>query len=194
MASIVSAWTRNRNSSPWPAAKRCASGAIPQAEARLIGALVELGFTPVPHHAIYAARPLPRPSYGLASEAAWEDFKSELLPRLRAAGWEVELPPDFRHDYVDIDEWQAEVSEAAPGWFDLSMGIVVEGRRLALAPLLASLFARDAALARPPCPGPCAPTSRKAWPGCSTCANRTWPASWPTTWAWARPPRPWPTC
>ncbi len=115
----------------------------PQAEARLIGALAELGFTPVPHHAIYAARPLPRPSYGLASEAAWEDFKSELLPRLRAAGWEVELPPDFRHDYVDIDEWQAEVSEAAPGWFDLSMGIVVEGRRLALAPLLASLFARD---------------------------------------------------
>jgi hypothetical protein len=71
----------------------------PQAEARLIGALAELGFTPVPHHAIYAARPLPRPSYGLASEAAWEDFKSELLPRLRAAGWEVELPPDFRHDY-----------------------------------------------------------------------------------------------
>jgi superfamily II DNA or RNA helicase len=116
----------------------------PLAEARLIHALADLGFSQIPSHAVYAARPLPRPSYGLASEAAWEDFKAELLPRLRQTGWEVELPPDFRHDYVDIEDWQAEVDEAAPGWFDLSMGIVVEGRRLALAPLLASLFNRDA--------------------------------------------------
>jgi superfamily II DNA or RNA helicase len=115
----------------------------PVREARLLDSLATLGFTLVPPHAVYAGRALPRPCYGLASEAAWEDFKSAVLPGLREAGWQVELPPDFRHDYVDIEDFQAEVGEAEPGWFDLSMGIVVEGRRLALAPLLASLFNRD---------------------------------------------------
>ncbi len=113
-------------------------------EARMMRTLSACGFTLVPHHAVYAGRPLPRPCYGLESEAAWEEFMGATLPALRAAGWDVELPPDFRHDYMDVEAWQAEVAEAAPGWFDLSMGIVVEGRRLALAPLLASLFSRDA--------------------------------------------------
>ena len=114
-----------------------------QAEARLLHTLPELGFSVVPSHSIYAGRPLPRPCYGLASEAAWENFMTATLPALKAAGWEVELPPDFRHDYADVEEWQAEVDESTPGWFELSMGIVVEGRRLALAPLLASLFSRE---------------------------------------------------
>jgi len=113
-------------------------------EARMLRTLHGLGFAPVPPHSIYAGRPLPRPCYGLASEAAWEEFMTATLPKLRDAGWEVELPQDFRHDYVEVEAWQAEVEEAAPGWFDLTMGIVVEGRRLALAPLLASLFNRDA--------------------------------------------------
>ena len=113
-------------------------------ESRLLRGLHGLGFTPVPAQTLYAGRPLPRPCFGLASEAAWEDFMAVTQPALQAAGWRVELPDDFRHDYVDVESWHAEVSESAPGWFDLSMGIVVEGRRLALAPLLASLFARDA--------------------------------------------------
>jgi hypothetical protein len=46
---------------------------------------------------------------------------------------------------------------------------------------------------RPACRPRCATTSSTAWPGCNSCANTTWPASWPTTWAWARPCRPWPT-
>ena len=115
-----------------------------EAETRMLKSLGVCGFTLVPHHAVYAGRPLPRPCFGLESEAAWEDFMGATLPTLREAGWEVELPADFRHDYVDVEAWQAEVEESAPGWFDLSMGIVVEGRRLALAPLLASLFSRDA--------------------------------------------------
>ena len=112
-------------------------------EAHLLRMLPSFGFAPVPTHTVYAGRPLPRGAHSLASESAWEDFMTATLPELRAAGWDVELPADFRHDYVDVEEWQAEVAESAPGWFDLSMGIVVEGRRLALAPLLASLFSRD---------------------------------------------------
>ncbi|MEW5788953.1 MAG: DEAD/DEAH box helicase [Pseudomonadota bacterium] len=114
-----------------------------QHETALLKSLLQMGFTPIPSHAVYAGRPLPRPCYGLACEAAWEDFMADTLPALKAAGWEVELPADFRHDYLDVEEWHAEVAESAPGWFDLSMGIVVDGRRLALAPLLAGLFSRE---------------------------------------------------
>ena len=39
----------------------------------------------------------------------------------------------------------------------------------------------------------CARTSSRAWTGCSFCASTGWPASWPTTWAWARRCRRWPT-
>ncbi len=114
-----------------------------EAEGRLLRSLPAAGFTPVPQGIVYAGRPLPQGAHGLASESAWEAFMSATLPALRAAGWQVELPADFRHDYLDVEAWQAEVAESAPGWFDLSMGIVVEGRRLALAPLLADLFGRE---------------------------------------------------
>jgi hypothetical protein len=43
-----------------------------------------------------------------------------------------------------VDGWDAELVESENGWFDLDMGILVEGERLALAPLLAGLFRRDA--------------------------------------------------
>ncbi len=112
-------------------------------EGRWLRNLQSLGFSLVPTHAVFAGRPLPRPCYGLASDAAWEDFMTGALSALKAAGWQVELPADFRHDYLDVESWQAEIEEATPGWFDLSMGIVVEGRRLALAPLLATLFQRE---------------------------------------------------
>ena len=39
------------------------------------------------------------------------------------------------------------------------------------------------------CAPSCAPTSSRAWPGCSSCASTTSAASSPTTWAWARPCR-----
>jgi hypothetical protein len=41
------------------------------------------------------------------------------------------------------------------------------------------------------CKPACAATSRRASIGCNSCASTTWPASWPTTWAWAKRCRPW---
>jgi hypothetical protein len=39
----------------------------------------------------------------------------------------------------------------------------------------------------------CATTRPTVCRGCNSCANTALPASWPMTWAWARPCRPWPT-
>jgi hypothetical protein len=45
---------------------------------------------------------------------------------------------------LEVDGWEADLIESEHGWFDLDMGILVEGERLPLAPLLAGLFHRDA--------------------------------------------------
>ena len=81
--------------------------------------------------------------WALASEHDWADFMSEALPVLRAKGWRVEVPENFRHHFLEVEAWNADIAENESGWFDLDMGIVVDGQRLALAPLLAELFRTD---------------------------------------------------
>ncbi|WP_303786205.1 DEAD/DEAH box helicase [Azovibrio restrictus] len=115
----------------------------PEAEARLLKQLAAQGLEPVPTHALYCFGKRPAKLYGLASEADWPDFMAEGLPRLQAAGWRVDFPPAFRHHYWEVEAWDAQVQEGSGDWLDLDMGVVVEGQRLPLAPLLADLFHRD---------------------------------------------------
>ncbi|BAL23892.1 DEAD/DEAH box helicase [Azoarcus sp. KH32C] len=86
---------------------------------------------------------LPEHAYGLANEAAWGPFTANVIPALRAEGWEVDVRPDFRHHATDITAVTLDVDEDGDGWLGISPGVEVEGRALALAPLLAELFARD---------------------------------------------------
>ncbi len=115
----------------------------PEREAALLRALTDAGVEPVPAHTLFAVRPRPPRLWGLESPAHWPQFMTEHLPALRTAGWQVDLPSDFRHLVLEVDDWEAEIAEDAGGWFNLDMGIVVEGQRLALAPLLYELFRSD---------------------------------------------------
>lgn len=83
-------------------------------------------------------------AYGLESEKAWQSFMQYDLPRMQGAGWEVVNPPGFRHHVLEVEAWVGEFDEQEDGWFSLNMGIVVNGQRLALAPLLHELFRQDA--------------------------------------------------
>jgi hypothetical protein len=65
------------------------------------------------------------------------------LAYLRRAGWQIDFADDFRHRVLEVEAWDADLVESEGGWFDLDMGIIVEGERLPLAPLLAALFRRD---------------------------------------------------
>jgi superfamily II DNA or RNA helicase len=115
----------------------------PDQEKAQLDFLATLGFQPVTPSWVSVSGGFAAAAYGLESEAAWAAFSAEIVPKLRAAGWRVVFANEFRHHVLSVESWDAELSESEAGWFGLDMGIVVDGQRLPLAPLLHSLFRSD---------------------------------------------------
>lgn len=106
--------------------------------------LTRAGFAKVPANKVHAGYAgTPPHMLGLASEADWVQFTAEEIPALRAEGWAVDMPEDFRHHAIDIDELLLDVDEQESGWLDITPGILVDGKPVLLAPLLSELFAQD---------------------------------------------------
>jgi superfamily II DNA or RNA helicase len=79
----------------------------------------------------------------LAHDDDWLRFARQDLALLRERSWLIDQTPDFRFDVVDVDDWYAEVgegSESGSAWFDLELGIVVNGSRVPLLPVLLQLI------------------------------------------------------
>ena len=113
------------------------------AEKTQLALLGTLGFAAVQPHTVSVTGGFIPTAYGLESEAAWVSFSGDIAPKLRAAGWDVVVASEFRHHVLTVESWDAELTESEAGWFGLDMGIVVDGERLPLAPLLHSLFRSD---------------------------------------------------
>ncbi len=71
---------------------------------------------------------------------AWTEFLETTVPALRSEGWKIEIAADFRFDIAPINEWYADVDESSNQWFDLEIGIEVEGTRISLIPILVRLI------------------------------------------------------
>jgi hypothetical protein len=69
-------------------------------------------------------------------DARWLDFVANRLPQLRAQGWQIETDADFRFQVAPLGEWYAQLEESGHDWFDLDLGVEVEGKRLPLLPIL----------------------------------------------------------
>lgn len=79
--------------------------------------------------------------FELPSDGAWLRFVLNELPRLRHAGWEIECSDEFAFDLTPVDDWYAVIDEAPQrDWFELELGIVVNGERLSLLPILLNLL------------------------------------------------------
>ena len=74
--------------------------------------------------------------YALRDPRGWPDFVFGVLPRLRGEGWRVDLDDSFRFKPVEHGTWVADVEDAGRDWFDLSLGLELEGKRLDVLPLL----------------------------------------------------------
>ncbi|MCQ4307450.1 DEAD/DEAH box helicase [Pseudomonas stutzeri] len=121
----------------------------PQAEQALRQRLQQLGLRP----ALRQSLALPKDSaemYELPNEAAWLRFIQQQLSQLRDEGWEIVIQPGFAYDLAEVEQWYAEVEEAPEhNWFELELGIVVEGERISLLPVLLDVIRKTPALLAP---------------------------------------------
>ncbi|MEG7358224.1 DEAD/DEAH box helicase [Pseudomonas citronellolis] len=70
------------------------------------------------------------------------------LPKLREQGWVVEMADEFLLDFSEVEDWFVHIEEeAGNAWFDLELGIRVDGQDVSLLqPLLELLRQRPEAL------------------------------------------------
>jgi superfamily II DNA or RNA helicase len=82
------------------------------------------------------------PPYG---EDGWLLFLERDAPQLRYDGWRIVTLPSFPFRIVEAgDEWSAEVYESgAAQWFELELGIDVDGTRVSLLPVLIDALGRS---------------------------------------------------
>ncbi|SDS96640.1 Superfamily II DNA or RNA helicase, SNF2 family [Pseudomonas asplenii] len=88
--------------------------------------------------------------YEMVNDSAWLNFTLNELPSLRELGWELQIDEDFGFDLSTVDDWYATVDEAPErDWFDLELGIIVNGERLSLLPILLNLMRSHTELLNP---------------------------------------------
>ena len=119
------------------------------AEKRLRDRLQTLGFKV----ATRQSKALPESAgdiFELPNDSAWLRFILNELPGLREQGWEIEVSDDFAFDLTPVEAWYATIDESPErDWFDLELGIVVNGERLSLLPILLNLLRTHPELLNP---------------------------------------------
>lgn len=72
----------------------------------------------------------------------WLDFMHEVAPKLRKEGYKIEYAENSGIDILEADEDVIEASFTQTGewWFSLDLGISINGKRMALLPILVSFL------------------------------------------------------
>ncbi|MGV3526269.1 MAG: SNF2-related protein [Candidatus Sericytochromatia bacterium] len=78
----------------------------------------------------------------LAQAQGWERWLRVDAPALEVLGWTIHLADDFSLNvYSGESDWEASITNDEKGeWFDLSLGIELDGKHVNLLPLLESLL------------------------------------------------------
>ncbi|WP_040063546.1 DEAD/DEAH box helicase [Pseudomonas batumici] len=88
--------------------------------------------------------------FEMVNDSAWLNFTLNELPGLREQGWQLQVEEDFGFDLSPVEDWYATVDEAPErDWFDLELGIIVNGERLSLLPILLNLVRSHTELLNP---------------------------------------------
>ena len=111
----------------------------PESERRAHARLGSLGFTAASELGI-GLPPAFADDCILPRADDWVSFMVETLPMLEAEGWAVEYDDSFDCHVVRSGEWHADVSDAGRDWFDLSLGVDVDGQRMDLLPVVLALL------------------------------------------------------
>ena len=112
-------------------------------EQRHLAQLHKAGLRKIAAHRAYGPQPFPSGILAPQSIEEWPVFMKD-MPVLRQQGWQIEVSDTFRFNVIEIEAIDGSLHQAGDGWFDVEMGITVNGRTVRLEPLLADLFRRDA--------------------------------------------------
>lgn len=83
----------------------------------------------------------PGEMFTLPDDTAWLAFAQDGVPALRAKNWLIDISDNFHFNLQPVEEWYAEIEEeSGHQWFDLQLGIVVNGERHSLLPILLHLL------------------------------------------------------
>lgn len=119
------------------------------AEKRAVTACREAGFVPL--ELAFPEYDFPEAAAALLTlgdEEAWLEFMQGGREALGRQGVELLIHPDFPLHFAEVDDWYGEAQEGG-GWFTLDLGIVVDGQRISLLPVLANLIAAQPELFTP---------------------------------------------
>ncbi|MCH9741321.1 MAG: DEAD/DEAH box helicase family protein [Epsilonproteobacteria bacterium] len=99
------------------------------------------GFEFEAHPNILAYLSFANPSMQVAIER-WREFREHQVPKLKEAGWQIEIADNFNYSFEYIDTITVESSEGGDTnpWFELSFSVDIGGRSVALLPIVASLL------------------------------------------------------
>ncbi|MGX6566762.1 SWIM zinc finger family protein, partial [Cupriavidus necator] len=112
-------------------------------ERKRLTELQKAGFRIIRAGHVFGPEPFPADMLGPEDVGEWQNLVKEVLPVLRANGWRVVMTDAFRHNVIEIEAIDGSLRRTGDGWFDVEMGITVNGRTVRLEPLLSDLFRRD---------------------------------------------------
>lgn len=72
----------------------------------------------------------------------WNYLLEQGLADLELDGWEIEYADNFSLEFATVDDWEAELARSGENWFEISLGFVVEGKRINLLPILVDMIAQ----------------------------------------------------
>jgi len=72
----------------------------------------------------------------------WHDFQYEVIPKLQEQGWHIHFDDSFNMQIEEADEWYGDLDEKEDSeWFEISLGIELNGQTINLLPSLVELLA-----------------------------------------------------
>ena len=122
------------------------------AEARALDQLRDLSFAPVQELVPVYYQHAHTDDFALretGTNTTWLEVVTQEVPRLRQAGWTIEIDEDFPVQVVSADaEIEAELVEGSGiDWLELHLGVRIDGEQVDLVPALIKLIMRPEAAA-----------------------------------------------
>ncbi|WP_020394050.1 DEAD/DEAH box helicase [Thiolinea disciformis] len=108
-------------------------------EQTILERLSSFGFEPALAHQ-YSEWIMPADHSALGA-LRWNHFLEEGLEHLKTSGWQIDQAPSFSLDFTEADDWEAELQAQGQDWFELSLGFLVDGKRINLLPILVEMLA-----------------------------------------------------